>query len=448
MTDWGGSTGHESVGIDVRTDGYDTNTPSINVYVDFYVRTDAWGFTNDVQTLTSYINGGGWDTFSYTLNSGYAQTVVVYVGTTTIGGQGQSYGGGPTYNFQGVVGGNYTGSNPSHAINWALPAKPPNVPTPPGIYVNNVSSYQALINVTASDGRGAGVDWYGAWVATDPGFTNVVSSAAGGTFWATGLQRASHYYARAQAHNGVGYSDFSSIAQFDTSPTVPDTPGNVTYSSITGTSVVVNFTGAVNGGSAVDAYELQLDNNSDFSSPVYDSVIGGGGFTIGGLTNTTVYYGRVRAHNAVGWGNWSGATAFTTLTVPTAPGTPTFSSILPTGITVNWTSPTNNGGSAITNYQLQYDTNSTFTAPTTVDRGTNLSATLTTLVPGTLYYFRVRAQTAVGSGTWSATASVQTISGAKVLVAGVWKPCRVRVKVNGVWVVAKVHKKSGGAWVI
>ena len=125
MVSWGGTTGHMQVGIDVRTSGYDWTTAAVDVYVDFYVRTIGWG-ANDDQTLQPYVNGGAWGgAFGYHMDSPTGGTVEKYVGTITVGGQGLSYGGGPTYTFQGNVGGSNLGGNPSHVIELGAPGEAP-----------------------------------------------------------------------------------------------------------------------------------------------------------------------------------------------------------------------------------------------------------------------------------------------------------------------------------
>jgi hypothetical protein len=54
-------------------------------------------------------------------------------------------------------------------------------------------------------------------------------------------------------------------------------------------------------------YRVQVDDTSDFSSPVVDKVIGGTSTTITGLTTGTTYYARVAAVDAHGnQGDWSG----------------------------------------------------------------------------------------------------------------------------------------------
>ncbi len=348
---WGGTTGHMQVGIDVRTDAYNADTTAINVYLDFWVRTIAWGAA-DAQTLTAYANGGAWATFSYVMSSPKGATTELFVGTVTIPGQGLSYGGGPAYTFQGNVGGNdLGGGNPSHAIGWTLPGRPANVPTAPPTGIDSVTSSSARVLVWPADGRGAGVD----------------------------------------------------------------------------------------------AYHVRVQRNVN-AALIFDQVTSGT-VTVGGLVRNTAYVYFARAHNAVDWGAWSGAQGFTTS--PTVPDTPTAAptvvTVQPDALAFSWAAPVD-GGSAVTGYDLQVSTGATFTTASTVST-TAAGGVVAGLTPATVYYARVRAKNAVGTGAWSPVQQVETLSSAKVKVAGSWVMARVWVRTAAGWVQAKVWKRhADGVW--
>ena len=126
--------------------------------------------------------------------------------------------------------------------------------------------------------------------------------------------------------------------------------------------------------------------------------------------------------------------------------TPSVSAILTDSASVAWSAP-NNGGSAITGYDVQVATDSGFTANVVQVLGATTSPrTLSPLLPGTGYFARVRANNAVGAGAWSPAASFTTLSGLKVKVDGAWLTTRVWVKIDGSWRLAKVWKRVDGAW--
>ena len=126
--------------------------------------------------------------------------------------------------------------------------------------------------------------------------------------------------------------------------------------------------------------------------------------SITSLTAGTTYDVRVFASNLAGNSPPSEITEMTTnsLSAPGAPGTPTRSSRTRNSITIAWTAPSDNGGSAITGYVVQHreDGTSTWT-DTTVSGGTTRTATISSLDVDTDYEFRVYAVNSVGNGTAS-----------------------------------------------
>ncbi len=57
--------------------------------------------------------------------------------------------------------------------------------------------------------------------------------------------------------------------------------------------------------SGADKYQVQVDNNSNFSSPEKDAQPLSSYYNASGLADGTRYWWRVRAHNSCGWGNWN-----------------------------------------------------------------------------------------------------------------------------------------------
>ena len=119
-----------------------------------------------------------------------------------------------------------------------------------------------------------------------------------------------------------------------------------------------------------------------------------------------VYEVEVEATGGVGERALS-ATQNITVTVtdrsdtPSAPATPTISSITASGFTVTWTPPAN-PGPAITDYDVQYRVSGDTAWTDAGHSGTGVSMTLTGLTAATAYEVRVRATNAEGTGAWSA----------------------------------------------
>ena len=98
---------------------------------------------------------------------------------------------------------------------------------------------------------------------------------------------------------------------------------------------------------------------------------------------------------------------------PPAPPVPTFSAIASTSMTVSWTTPDTSDRPDIDQYTTQYGESSTGPWNTTNYDDTITTQTLTSLSPGTVYWFQVRARNAEGLGNYSnpisATAAVNAI---------------------------------------
>lgn len=225
-------------------------------------------------------------------------------------------------------------------------------------------------------------------------------------------------------------------------PTIPrfsSPPSTPVLSAITPTSVTVTFTDGT-GGAPIDSREIGYGTDP---STVQTTVSSDGSDTITGLTPGTAYYFWARTHNSAGYSSWSARATAVTLRVPYAPSSPTYSNIEQTSVIVSFT-PNGDGGSTITGYQISYGkTSSADTTTTTVG---SLSSVVTSLDPGALYYFRVRAQNAVGLGDWSAISSITLVAGAWVKQGAVWERAVPWVKVSGVWSVGKPWGRTAGVW--
>ncbi len=143
--------------------------------------------------------------------------------------------------------------------------------------------------------------------------------------------------------------------------------------------------------------------------------------TISGLTNTRKYWVLVRAKYGARVSAWSRVSA-TPIGPPDAPANVRTASS-DRRLAVYWQAPQNNGGAAVTGYDVQYKTSAandqaaTGSDPATgwVDArhsGTDLSHWISGLTNGTTYNVRVRAVNSLGAGAWSATASAAPVSAA------------------------------------
>ena len=215
----------------------------------------------------------------------------------------------------------------------------------------------------------------------------------------TGLTADTTYYVRVRAVNGGGTGDSSptltaATAANATAPVITEvTPGNGQLS--------VAFTAGEAGGLTITNYEYSTDNGSTYTAVSPTSTESP--IVITGLTNGTNYTVRIRAVNSDdSKGSASGASSATPRTTPGAPTGLTVTAAN-TQLTANFTVPSDNGGSAITNYEYSLNGGSSFTAVSPAS--TSTSITITGLTNGTSYDVQVRAVNAAGSGVATSTVS-------------------------------------------
>ena len=134
-------------------------------------------------------------------------------------------------------------------------------------------------------------------------------------------------------------------------------------------------------------------------------------YTVDSLTNGVGYDVQVRAVNVAGDGSWSAAISGTPQTVTAAP---TIDSVTPGDetLTVSWSAPADDGGSAITSYDVRYirsdaldKADDSWTERDSIWTSGDLEYTLSGLTNGVGYDVQVRAVNDAGDGPWSATAA-------------------------------------------
>ncbi|PIR44680.1 MAG: hypothetical protein COV10_03230 [Candidatus Vogelbacteria bacterium CG10_big_fil_rev_8_21_14_0_10_51_16] len=312
----------------------------------------------------------------------------------------QSPGGGG--GFSGGGGGGGGSSAPAPTPPPPAPDPEPTTPSAPLSLVAERGDGEATLSWTApaSDG-GATVSDYLVRFSTD-NFTvdDLLFDDGVGVDLATTvttLTNGVEYFFKIFAVNSAGTGEASSIV----SATPAGPPGAVSDLVATAGDEAATLTWTIpsENGTAITGYELFLSADNFTSTTTFAGVIDPVDTTITGLTNGIEYSFKLFAANAVG--------TSTVSNVPTA--TPVAPATVPTTITdldgednetdgevfLFWTAP-DDGGSAITSYDILYSDNdfvatSTFAgvidpAGTTVDGLTN----------DTPYKFKVRAENAVG----------------------------------------------------
>ena len=245
------------------------------------------------------------------------------------------------------------------------------------------------------------------------------SNADTTSFTITGLTNGVNYTIRLRAVNSVGPA-----GTWDSQPIIPATfptaPRNL-RAEPGDTQVTLQWTAPLSdGGKVIEEYQYQQKTgNSAYGS--WTTITGSDDTTTGhdvtGLTNGTSYSFKVRARNSVGEGPESNEVTVIPVTGPTAPtgltATPAPDATPQLAITLTWTAPTDDGGSAIRSHQYRYSRNSgSFGSWTTIPNSSATGANATSFtVRGlsavdnmfTTFQFQVRAVNANANGSESNT---------------------------------------------
>eukprot|EP00038_Savillea_parva_P021965 m.36432 g.36432 ORF g.36432 m.36432 type:complete len:722 (-) comp5409_c0_seq1:343-2508(-) len=255
------------------------------------------------------------------------------------------------------------------------------------------------------------------------------------------------YKVEARANNSMGESAWRVSGHWHVdapTPRVPAQPTNLTLDNVTASSVAVQWAPPTDdGGAMVTKYELEFARTNVHAHAHAATTVGndgrsgdgGGNWTlvetgyslaanVSRLLGGSAYCFRVRATNNAGAGPWShnktthavaqsDATTNCITTKPSGlPDAPVIDALpvrtSSTSITVKWSVP-NAHGSPITNYTLQHNDWWTDAGMQTVYNGSDHVFTANvSLLPATVYTFRVRASSSVGTSTWSAAVNFST----------------------------------------
>ncbi len=202
------------------------------------------------------------------------------------------------------------------------------------------------------------------------------------------LQPGKSYTFKLAVYSGTGNTCLGSYTTANYTLQPMAAPSGVSHNSVTCSSVTLSWN------SIKTLFHVQVATNNTFQNPIYDNDVSLNispiSLTINNLLPSTTYYYRVSAkNNATCEGSFSPAGTFTTplLAAPSVsasnPG-----DITCNGFTANWASV-----SGATGYLLDVSTNIGFNSFLNGLEGlpvTGTSHQITSLTPGTTYYYRVR----------------------------------------------------------
>ena len=282
--------------------------------------------------------------------------------------------------------------NASVASASTVPATTPGTPAPPTLTHGN-ASISVAFTAPVSDG-GSTITAYTATCTSSDGGAAASNAGATSPVIVSTLTNGKTYTCVVRATNAEGNGS-NSVASASTIPaTVPSTPAQPTIAP-SGTTMNVTFVAPANGGSAITGYTASCTSSNGGtagSNTGATSPIGVTSLSLGKSYTCTVH-----ATNAEGDSTDSVASAGATIPA-IVPGVPAQATVTPgnASMSVAFTAPTSDGGSAITGYTATCT--SSDGGATGSNTGASSPITVSTLTNGKTYTCTVHATNTIGSG--------------------------------------------------
>ena len=309
-------------------------------------------------------------------------------------------GNGTTYYYE-VSAVNAVGEGPRSAPIAATPATVPGAPTLVSATAGNASV--ALAWTAPASSGGSPITGY--TVSASPGGATCTATGLGCTV--DGLTNGVTYGFTVLARNAVGSgapsNTLSATPRAPGQP--PSAPQNVALSPNLPEGIGVSWAAPSSSGtSPVNGYRIYRSSVSQ--GETFLASVG----TVLSFTDTTaanggLYFYQVSAVSAAGEGPRSAEKSGQRGTAPTAPRTLSASSNGPGGVSLKWSVPASNGGSAITGYRIYRATTSGGELYLVSVAGTATSYADKTASKGVRYYYWVTATNVLGVGPASGEAS-------------------------------------------
>ena len=225
----------------------------------------------------------------------------------------------------------------------------------------------------------------------------------------TDLVNGTTYFFQIAAVNSIGTGNYTNT--IDATTTVPGAPTNLTATVVSDTQINLSWDAPLqDGGLAITGYllEYSTDGNGSWTDLTTSGTTTS--FDNTGLTVGSTRHYRVAAINNVGTGEYSTTTdATTAVATPGAPTNLTATAVSETQISLSWETPSQDGGEAITDYELEYSTDGNIPWTDLTTSGTMITfSDNTELTRGTTRHYRVAAINSVGTGAYSEQTSATT----------------------------------------
>jgi len=304
--------------------------------------------------------------------------------------------------------GNSPYSNTTDAT--TLPTPPPAAPT--ALVATTVSGVRIDLAWTdnAPDEQGFRIERAPDVSGVAGTYVQIASVGVNGhAYSSTGLENGTRYWYRVYAYNAVGPSGYSNEASATTLPR-PVAPTLLQATAFNGVRIDLAWTD-----NATDEQGFRIERAPDAGGVAgpYAQIASVAAnvttYSNTGLQNGTTYWYRVRAYNTVGPSGYTNEASATTLPGPAAPTNLTAVAVSGEAIDLTWV----DNAVDETLYRIQRAQDN-FGVPGTWGNIATVGANVTTyqatgLGNGTTYWFRVRAENAIGNSAWTPEVSATTM---------------------------------------
>lgn len=251
-----------------------------------------------------------------------------------------------------------------------------------------------------------GATTYDVQRAKDAGFTveDSLITVTGTQHTATDLDPGDGWFYRVRGKNVSGSGDWSFVESVVVGTDTPAPNPPSTAPTLTVTEGERSLTTTWSTLAEADHYEVQYSQSETFASGNTTQVVQGSQFTRSGLTTGETWHYRVRAVNTAGSGPWSLTAAGTVVTgIPAPAGPPVQVVGLALSSSYRSLSIVWNPQTVADTYEVMRSKSSGFASGnvTSIVSGSTLMAD--NLIAGEVWYVRVRAINAAGTGAWSGT---------------------------------------------
>ncbi|HSB83923.1 MAG TPA: fibronectin type III domain-containing protein, partial [Nitrosarchaeum sp.] len=260
--------------------------------------------------------------------------------------------------------------------------------SPTDVTATAISSTQINLfwNAPSNDGASP-ITGYKIEYKSGSGSYSVLSTTVDTTFSHTGLTTGTVYTYKVSAINSVGTSTASS--EISVTPTssstgsLPNSPTNLSGYASSPTQATLFWSAPTNnGGYPIIGYKIEYRINSgSYTELISNTASTSTTYSHTGLSTNSVYTYRVYAITSFGTSSTSSSEVVvqpkstSTTTVPGIPTNLVSTAVSSTQINLFWSAPTNNGGSQITGYKIEYKSGSGAYSTLTTTQNTSYSHT-------------------------------------------------------------------------